>query len=483
MCIFIPVESPAVFDSLTERLEGAFRKLRGRGRLTEEDVDEVLREVRMALLEADVHLQTVRHFLARVRERSVGEDVLKALTPAQMVIKVVNEELIAILGGKTEPLRFSPRPPTVIMMAGLQGSGKTTAAAKLATMIKKGGRRPLLVACDLRRPAAVQQLKLLGDQAGVPVVAVEGATDPVAVAGSALETARDTGRDVIIVDTAGRLHIDQEMMAEAAAIRDRVKPTETLLVVDAMTGQDAVNVATSFLEHVDYSGIILSKLDGDARGGAALSISHVSGRPVKFASTGEKLEDFEPFHPDRLASRILGMGDVMTLIEKAEEAYEEEEVERLEKKMRKGEFTLQDFLDQMRQIKKMGPLSSLLGMIPGLRGQVQGLKDLDGDALKHTEAVILSMTAKERAEPSVIDASRKKRIARGCGMSVNDVNALLRQFEQARHMMKAVAGGGGMPGLPRAAVKPSGGGGTASKEKRAHRPKTHGKNKKKKRKR
>jgi signal recognition particle subunit SRP54 len=473
-----------VFDSLSERLENAFRRLRGKGRLTEDDVDEVLREVRMALLEADVHLQTVRAFVSAVRERAIGEEVLKTLSPGQMVIKIVNEELITVLGGKTEKLRFSPRPPTVIMMAGLQGSGKTTAAGKLATLIKKQGRRPLLVACDLRRPAAVQQLKLLGEQAGVPVVAVDGATDPVAVAGTGMEKARELGRDVIIVDTAGRLHIDEEMMAEAAAIRDRVKPTETLLVVDAMTGQDAVNVATAFLERVDYSGIILSKLDGDARGGAALSIAHVSGRPVKFASTGEKLDAFEPFHPDRMASRILGMGDVLTLIEKAEEEYEEEEAEKLEHKMRKGEFTLQDFLDQMRKIKKMGPLTSLLGMIPGMKQQMQGLKDVDEDSLKHTEAVILSMTPVERENPSVIDSSRKKRIARGCGMSINDVNALLRQFEQARHMMKAIAGGGGVPSLPKTAVRADtgGGGGGAGKAKRPHRPKTHGKNKKKKRK-
>ncbi|MHB8513552.1 MAG: signal recognition particle protein [Actinomycetota bacterium] len=469
-----------MFDNLTDRLEGAFRRIRGRGRLSEADVDEVLREVRLALLEADVHLQTVREFVERVRERSVGEDVMKALTPAQMVVKIVHDELVQILGGQSKPLKFSQRPPTVIMMAGLQGSGKTTAAGKLATMIKRGGRRPILVACDLRRPAAIQQLQLLGEQAGVPVVAIEGATDPVAVAAAGLEKARELMRDVVIVDTAGRLHVDQELMNEAAAIRDRVKPTETLLVVDAMTGQDAVNVATAFLEHVDYSGIILSKLDGDARGGAALSIANVSGRPVKFASIGEKLDEFEAFHPDRMASRILGMGDVLTLIEKAEEAYEEEEVERLERKMRKGEFTLQDFLEQMRQLRKMGSLGSLLGMIPGLRGQLKGLKDLDEDAMKHTEAVILSMTMKERNEPALIDSSRKRRIAKGCGMTVNDVNALLRQFDQAKQMMKVATGGGGMPGLPRTAVHTS----SQQKQKsRPHRPKTHGKNKKKKKKR
>ncbi|HEX9695632.1 MAG TPA: signal recognition particle protein [Actinomycetota bacterium] len=473
-----------MFDSLTDRLEAAFRRLRGSGRLSEDDVDEVLKEVRLALLEADVHLQTVRHFVSRVRERAVGEEVTRTLTPAQQVVKIVNEELVGILGGDSEPLKFSQRPPTVIMLAGLQGSGKTTAAGKLALQIKKGGRRPLLVACDLRRPAAIEQLKLLAEQVGVPVVADEAATDPVALAKSSLEVAREQGRDVIIVDTAGRLHIDEEMMAEAAAIRDTVNPTETLLVVDAMTGQDAVNVATSFLEKVDYSGIILSKLDGDARGGAALSIAHVSGRPVKFASVGEKLDEFEPFHPDRMASRILGMGDVLTLIEKAEEAYEEEEAAALEEKMRKGKFDLQDFLDQMRQLKKMGSLGGLLKMIPGMRQHMRGMQDVDDDALKHTQAVILSMTAAERSEPKIIDASRKKRIARGCGMTVNDVNALLRQFDQAKQMMKAMVGGGGMPGVP-AVTSKSGGGQSRSgsgKDKRPHRPKTHHKNKKKKRK-
>ncbi|HVL90428.1 MAG TPA: signal recognition particle protein [Actinomycetota bacterium] len=470
-----------MFDSLTDRLEAAFRRLRGSGRLSEDDVDEVLKEVRMALLEADVHLQTVRHFVSRVRERAVGEEVLKTLTPAQQVVKIVNEELVGILGGESEPLRFSQRPPTIIMMTGLQGSGKTTASGKLAMQIKKGGRRPLLVACDLRRPAAIQQLQQLGEQIGVPVVADESATDPVALAKSSLEVARQQGRDVIIVDTAGRLHVDEEMMHEAAAIRDTINPTETLLVVDAMTGQDAVNVATSFLEKVDYSGIILSKLDGDARGGAALSIAHVSGRPVKFASVGEKLDEFEPFHPDRMASRILGMGDVLTLIEKAEEAYEEEEAAALEEKMRKGKFDLQDFLDQMKQLKKMGSLGGLLKMIPGMRQHMKGLGEIDDDALKHTQAVILSMTPAERAEPGVIDASRKKRIAKGCGMTVNDVNALLRQFDQAKQMMKAMVGGG-VPGVP--AMTGGGGAGKSGsgKAKRPHRPKTHHKNKKKKRK-
>ncbi|MFY9586550.1 MAG: signal recognition particle receptor subunit alpha, partial [Actinomycetota bacterium] len=313
-----------MFDTLSDRLDGVFRRLRGHGRLSEAQVDEALREVRMALLEADVHLDVVRAFIGRIRERAIGEEVRKALTPAQQVIKIVNEELVAILGGSSKPLMYASKPPTVVMIAGLQGSGKTTAAGKLATWMKAKGKQPVLVACDLQRPAAVQQLRLLGEQAGVPVVTREGMS-PVEVAAEGVRETVRLGRDVVIVDTAGRLHVDEAMMAEAAAIRDRVKPTETLLVVDAMTGQDAVNVATSFLEHVDFSGIVLSKLDGDARGGAALSIAHVSGRPVKFASTGEKLDAFEPFHPDRIAGRILGMGDMLTLIEKAEEAFEDEQ--------------------------------------------------------------------------------------------------------------------------------------------------------------
>jgi signal recognition particle subunit SRP54 len=472
-----------MFDTLSERLEGVFRRLRGHGRLSEEQVDESLREVRMALLEADVHLDVVREFVARVRERAVGEEVRKALTPAQQVIKIVHDELVAILGESNKPLRYSSKPPTVVMLAGLQGSGKTTAAGKLATWMKGKGKQPLLVACDLRRPAAVQQLILLGEQAGVPVVAREGMT-PVDVAGEGLKEAERLGRDVVIVDTAGRLHVDQELMAEAAAIRDRVQPTETLLVVDAMTGQDAVNVATSFLEHVDFSGIVLSKLDGDARGGAALSIAHVSGRPVKFASTGEKLDAFEPFHPDRIAGRILGMGDMLTLIEKAEEAFEEEQAREMEEKILKASFTLEDFLDQMRQLKKMGPLTNLLGMIPGLGSQLKGL-ELDEKDMARTEAIICSMTPGERRDPNIIDGSRRARIARGCGMTTGDVNGLLRQFDQAKKMMKAMAGGGGLPQMPKGMVLPSGrGGGPGGRPKpkqRPHRPKQHGKKKKKRR--
>ena len=475
-----------MFDTLSDRLEGVFKRLRSRGRLSEQEVDEALREVRMALLEADVHLDVARAFVARVRERAVGQEVLKALSPAQQVIKIVNEELIGILGSTNKPISYAPKPPTVIMLAGLQGSGKTTAAGKLATWLKSKGKRPVLVACDLRRPAAVQQLALLGEQVGVPVVAREGMS-PVEVAAEGVSETVRLGRDVVIVDTAGRLHVDEELMAEAAAIRDRVKPNETLLVVDAMTGQDAVNVATSFLEHVDFSGIILSKLDGDARGGAALSIAHVSGRPVKFASTGEKLDAFEPFHPDRIASRILGMGDVLTLIEKAEEVFEEEQAVEMERKMREASFTLEDFLDQMRQLKKMGPLTNLLGMIPGMGKELKGM-ELDEKDMARTEAIICSMTPGERRDPSVINGSRRNRIARGCGMTTGDVNGLLRQFAQAKKMMQAMAGGGGLPSMPKGMAMPrmpGGGGGPGGPrpkpKQRPHRPKTHGKNKKKKR--
>jgi signal recognition particle subunit SRP54 len=471
-----------VFDTLSERIEGIFGRLRGRGRLSEQQIDEVLREVRLALLEADVHTEVVRAFIGRVRERAMGEEVRKALTPAQTIVKIVNDELVEILGRTTSPLTWSPKPPTIIMLAGLQGSGKTTAAGKLARLLKSKGKRPLLVACDLRRPAAVEQLKLLGDEVDVPVIARTG-MNAVEVAATGVEEARRLMRDVVIVDTAGRLHVDEEMMSEAAAIRDRIKPTETLLVADAMTGQDAVNVATAFLERVDYTGIILTKLDGDARGGAALSIAHVSGRPVKFASTGERLDAFEPFHPDRLASRILGMGDMLTLIEKSEEAFEESERDELEEKMRKATFTLEDFLKQMRQLRKMGPLTNLLGMMPGMKG---ALKDVDFDEkeLGHVEAIIQSMTPAERQDPALINNSRRQRIARGCGRTVSDVNTLVRQFDQMKVMMRAMTGGGGMPSLPHGMGPPGAGPGPGrgKPKQRPHRPKQHAKGKKRKRK-
>ena len=477
-----------MFDTLSNRIEGIFERLRGRGRLDEDTVEEVLREVRLALLEADVHTRVVREFIAKIRERAVGDEVRKALTPAQQVVKIVHEELIAILGEKHVPLRHSPKPPMVIMMAGLQGSGKTTTAGKLARLLKSRGKRPLLVACDLRRPAAIEQLQLLGEQIDVPVVARPGSTDAVAVATEGLAEARRLMRDVVIVDTAGRLHVDEEMMAEAAAIRDAIEPTETLFVADAMTGQDAVTVATAFLERVDYSGIILTKLDGDARGGAALSIAHVTGRPLKFASTGERLDAFEAFHPDRMASRILGMGDVLTLIEKAEEAFEADERAEMEEKMRKATFTLEDFLKQMRQLRKMGSISSLIGMLPGAKA----LKDVDIDEkeMRQVEAIIQSMTPDERHDPAILNNSRRRRIAKGCGRTVGDVNALVKQFGQTKVMMRVMAGGGGVGSLPHGMMQgltsggPGGGagkGGGKAKQ-RAHRPKTHGKNKKKKRK-
>jgi len=471
-----------VFDTLSERIEGIFGRLRSRGRLSEQQIDEVLREVRLALLEADVHTDVVRAFVGRVRERALGEEVRKALTPAQTIVKIVNDELVEILGRTTSPLTWSPKPPTVIMLAGLQGSGKTTAAGKLARLLKSKGKRPLLVACDLRRPAAVEQLKLLGDEVDVPVVARTGMT-AVDVAATGVEEARRLMRDVVIVDTAGRLHVDEAMMSEAAAIRDRIQPTETLFVADAMTGQDAVNVATAFLERVDYTGIILTKLDGDARGGAALSIAQVSGRPVKFASTGERLDAFEPFHPDRLASRILGMGDILTLIEKSEEAFEEDERIALEEKMRKATFTLDDFLKQMRQLRKMGPLSNLLGMMPGMKGALKDV-DLDEKELSRVEAIIQSMTPGERVDPGIINNSRRQRIARGCGRTVSDVNALVRQFDQVKVMMRAMAGGGGLPSLPHG-MGPQGAmprAGRGKPKNRPHRPKQHAKGKKRKRK-
>jgi signal recognition particle subunit SRP54 len=465
-----------VFDALSDRLEQAFRRLRGRGRLSDADVDAALRDVRAALLEADVHVGVVRELLARVRGRALGEEVRRALTPAQQVIRIVNDELVRILGGEARPLVTAARPPTVVMLAGLQGSGKTTTAAKLARWVAARGRRPLLVACDLRRPAAVRQLQLLGAEVGVPVVARDGMT-AVEVAGEGLAEAERLGRDVVVVDTAGRLHVDDEMMAEAAAIRDRIRPHETLLVVDAMTGQDAVNVATAFLERVDFTGIVLTKLDGDARGGAALSIAHVSGRPVKFASTGERLDAFEPFHPDRIASRILGMGDVLTLIEKAEEAFEEEQARAMERKLRTASFTLEDFLEQMRQVRKMGPLTTLLGMIPGLGAQLKGI-EIDERDLARAEAIICSMTPAERRDPSIIGGSRRARIARGSGTTPADVNALLRQFEAARRMMRQMVGGGlsGAAG-PRAAAA----GPRARAKARPHRPKRHAKRKKRRR--
>jgi signal recognition particle subunit SRP54 len=431
-----------VFDALADRLQDVFTRLRGHGRLSEDQVDAALREVRLALLEADVNFKVVKDFIARVRARAVGDEVSRSLTPAQQVIKIVHEELIVTLGERNVPLELSPRPPTTIMLAGLQGSGKTTTAAKLARHLASKGRKPLLVACDLQRPAAVRQLQVLGEQAKVPVFAPEDGTspaDPVAVAAGGIAEAERSGRDMVIVDTAGRLAIDAEMMAQAAAIAQALHPTEVLLVVDAMTGQDAVQTAVAFKQGIDVTGVILSKLDGDARGGAALSIRAVTGVPIKFATTGEKLADLEPFHPDRLAGRILGMGDVLTLIERAEELVDQREAEQMERKLREASFTLEDFLQQLQQVKKMGPLNQVLGMLPGMSRELKDVEVDDRD-LGRVEAIIRSMTPGERKNPKILNGSRRARIARGSGTTTQQVNAVIKQFDEARRMMKQLAG-------------------------------------------
>lgn len=443
-----------MFESLSDRLQATFNRLRGKGKLTESDVDAAMREVRLALLEADVNFKVVKQFVARVRERAVGVEVLESLTPAQQVIKIVNEELIAVLG---EPgrLDLNGSPPHVIMLVGLQGAGKTTAAAKLALLLRKQGQRPLLVAADVRRPAAIQQLITLGKQIDMPVYSEPGGSPP-NIAANALKQARDQGRSVVILDTAGRLHIDEEMMAEVVEVRRRTSPQEVLLVADAMTGQDAVRVAEEFNSKVGLTGLVLTKVDGDARGGAALSMRSVTGVPIKFLGVGEKLDALEPFHPDRLASRILGMGDVLSLIEKAQEAFDQKQAQALEKKLRTATFDLEDFLNQMQQIKKMGPLTQLLEMIPGMGSALKNVpaQALDDKALKRVEAMIYSMTKEERRHPEIIDGSRRRRIARGSGVQPHDVNQLLNQFRQMQKMVKqmtAMKGGKlprGMPKMP-----------------------------------
>jgi signal recognition particle subunit SRP54 len=435
-----------MFDALSTRLEAIFDRLRSRGRLSEKQVEEVLREIRIALLEADVALKVVKAFVADVRERAAGAEIHKSLTPAQQVIKIVHAALIDVLGKETVGLEPSPRPPRVILMAGLQGSGKTSATAKLGRLLKAQGRRPLLAACDLRRPAAVRQLELLGEQAGVDVYADASATDAVMVANAALGLARDEGHTDLIADTAGRLHVDPDLMSELHDVEKALDPTETLLVCDAMTGQDAVNVAEAFLEEVELTGIVLTKLDGDARGGAALSMSVVTGRPVKFAGVGEKLADLEPFHPDRMASRILGMGDVLTLIEKAEDAFEEEQAREMEAKFKRAEFNFEDFLGQLQAIKKMGPLSQVLSMLPGMSKLPVGEADMD-EQLPRVEAMIRSMTVEERNDPSLINGSRRRRIARGSGTTVQDVNGLIKQFEQVKKLVKQMSKGKGKGGM------------------------------------
>jgi signal recognition particle subunit SRP54 len=440
-----------LFNTLQDRLAATFKNLRGKGRLSEADIDATCREIRVALLEADVALPAVRAFIERVRERAKGAEVSEALNPAQQVIKIVNEELVAILGGETRRLRFAKTPPTVIMLAGLQGSGKTTLAGKLGRWLKDQGRSPLLVAADLQRPNAVSQLQIVGRQAGVTVFAPEpgnGVGDPVTVARNAIAEAKRALYDVVVVDTAGRLGIDAELMQQAADIRDAVEPDETLFVLDAMIGQDAVTTALAFLEGVGFSGVVLTKLDGDARGGAALSVAQVTGRQVMFASNGEKLTDFDIFHPDRMASRILGMGDVLTLIEHAEKAFDADQAAAAAAKLSGGDFTLDDFLEQMQSVRKMGSLSKIMGMLPGMGQFKEQIENIDDREIDRVQALILSMTPAERANPKIIDGSRRTRIAKGSGRSPSDVNSLVDRFFEARKMMMAMAKGGGMPGMP-----------------------------------
>jgi signal recognition particle subunit SRP54 len=430
-----------MFDSLTERLQGVMQSLKGHGKLTAEDIDAAMREIRLALLEADVNFKVVREFVAHVKERALGSEVMESLTPAQQVVKIVNEELVALMGSGDSRLAFSGHPPTVVLMAGLQGSGKTTTCAKLAKLLKKDGKQPVLIAADVYRPAAIDQLQTLAGRVGVPCYAPGADFDPVDIARAGVAFARQHG-DVAIVDTAGRLHVDEELMAELVNIRNAVKPHNVLLVVDAMTGQDAVNAADAFKGHVDLDGVVLTKLDGDARGGAALSVRAVTGKPIKFASTGEKLDDFDVFHPDRMASRILGMGDVLSLIEKAELSLDEKQAAEMEAKLRRAEFTFEDFLDQLKQVRKMGSLSSILGMLPG----VPGMKDLknvqvDDRQLDRIEAMIFSMTRQERRHPDLIDGSRRRRIAAGSGTSVQDVNNLLKQYREMQKMLKMFSSG------------------------------------------
>ena len=427
------------FEGLTEKISATFKKLRGKGRLKESDVKEAMREIRMALLEADVSYKVVKDFTKSVTERCVGTDVLESLTPAQMIVKIVNEELCRLMGSDTKHITINPKGTTVVMLVGLQGAGKTTNGSKLAGHMKRQGRNPLLVACDIYRPAAIQQLKVCGEKLGIPVFE-KGQQDPVATAKEAITYARQHGHDMVFLDTAGRLHVDEALMEELKNIKATVQPDEIMLVVDAMTGQDAVNAAQSFNEWLDIDSVMLSKLDGDARGGAALSVRAITGKPIKFAGIGEKLEDIEPFHPDRMASRILGMGDVLTLIEKAEKAFDAKKAAELEERMKSNKFTLQDFYDQLVQLKSMGSMQDILAQMPG-GGNMKNLQ-VDEKAMVRTEAIILSMTPKERENPNIIAASRKRRIAAGAGVKVEDVNKLLKSFEQMRSLMKQFSGPG-----------------------------------------
>ena len=431
------------FESLGDKLQGVFKKLRGKGRLTEKDIKDAMREIKLALLEADVNFKIVKDFVKQVSEKAVGVEVLESLTPAQQLVKIVNDELTEMIGGEAVPLNYSVEPPTIIMLCGLQGAGKTTAAAKLALQYSKQGKRPLMAACDIYRPAAIKQLEVLGKQINQPVFQMGTDVDPVKIANEAVAYAKKHGNDVVILDTAGRLHIDEDLMRELAYIKLQTNPAEVLLVVDAMTGQDAVNVADTFNKKLGISGVILSKLDGDTRGGAALSVKQVTGAPIKLASTGEKLGDLEVFHPDRMASRILGMGDILSLVDKAQAEFDEKQAAQLEAKIRKQQFDLEDFLEQLHQIKKLGSFSQILGMLPGVDKKMLDMVDTDENAKKmvHIEAIIQSMTPQERHNPKIIAANRKIRIAKGSGTRVQDVNQLLKQFAEMQKMMKQLSGG------------------------------------------
>ena len=438
-----------MFDALTDKLQGVFSGLKGRGKLTDADIDKAMRAIRLSLLEADVSLPVVKQLTTAIKERATGDEVMSSITPDQQVVKIVSEELTRLMGGANVSLAMSPNPPTVILMAGLQGSGKTTCTAKLARHLLNEGRAPMMIACDVHRPAAMEQLAVLGEQIGVPVHLEKGATDPVKIATAGIAEAKRSGRDVVIVDTAGRLTIDADMMAELVAIRDAVKPTSVVLVVDAMTGQTAVEVATAFQDAVQFDGVVLSKLDGDARGGAALSVRSVTGKPILFVGTGEKVDALEPFHPDRMASRILGMGDVLSLIEKAQQTVSVDDAKRMEDRLRGGNLTLDDFLEQLQQVRKMGPLGQVMGMIPGF-SQAAKMKDVEVDErrIDRVEAIISSMTMPERSRPDIINGSRRRRIAEGSGTTVQEVNHLLAQFKQMQKLMKRMGkGGGGMPSM------------------------------------
>lgn len=432
-----------IFENLADRLQETFKKLRGHGKLPADDVNATMREIRIALLEADVNFKVVKDFIKKIKERAVGQEVLESLTPAQAVIKIVNEELTALMGQTQSHINISPKAPTIIMMVGLQGAGKTTSAGKLGLMFKKQGKHPLMVAADIYRPAAIKQLQVLGSQIDIPVFAKEDCKDAVRIANEAIDYAKSHANDIVIIDTAGRLHIDENLMQELKSIKEDVKPHEILLVVDAMTGQDAVNVAESFNNDLGLDGVILTKMDGDARGGAALSVKAVTGCPIKFVGAGEKLEALEPFYPDRMASRILGMGDVLTLIEKAQTAFDAEEAKKMEKAFRKNEFTLDDFLSQLNQVRKLGSFENILGMIPGMGGLKKKLGDVDidmnGKEIKHIEAIIRAMTPEEKRNTKIINGSRRKRIAMGSGTKVQEVNKLLKQFDEMKKMMKKMS--------------------------------------------